>query len=183
MTVRQVFYRLVSAGVIEKTEAEYNTTVIRLLSDMRLDGEIPFAWIADNTRWVRKPRVHNSLAEALHYTAEFYRRDFWTSMPAYVEIWLEKEALAGVLVEETDPWGVPLYVTRGYASLSYLYSAAETIRETGKATYIYYFGDLDPSGLDISRSIEQRLRQFAPDCEIHFERVAITREQVIEMNL
>jgi hypothetical protein len=55
MTVRQVFYRLVAGGVIGKTESEYNTTVVRLLTQMRLEGEIPFNWIADNTRWMRKP--------------------------------------------------------------------------------------------------------------------------------
>src|SRR3954452_13666185 len=52
MTVRQVFYRLVSAGAIAKTEAEYKTTVVRLLGEMRLDGQVPFGWIADNTRWM-----------------------------------------------------------------------------------------------------------------------------------
>ena len=58
MTVRQVFYRLVVAGAIGKSENEYNTTIVRLLTDMRLEGEIPFSWIADNTRWTRKPESH-----------------------------------------------------------------------------------------------------------------------------
>ena len=117
MTVRQVFYRLVSDGVIEKTEAEYKHTVIRLLSDMRLAGKLPFGWIADNTRWVRKPQTYSSLQAALRDTARLYRRSMWRDHPAYVEVWLEKEALAGVLVDETDEWDVPLLVTRGYASL------------------------------------------------------------------
>ena len=58
MTVRQVFYRLVTLGAIGKSEPEYKTTVVRLLTEMRLAGEIPFGWIADNTRWMRKPRTY-----------------------------------------------------------------------------------------------------------------------------
>src|SRR5262249_45294235 len=60
-TVRQVFYRLVSMGAIAKTEAEYKQTVCRLLTEMRLERRIPFGWIADNTRWMRKPTTYSSL--------------------------------------------------------------------------------------------------------------------------
>ncbi len=69
MTVRQVFYRLVSLGVIDKTEAEYKTTVCRLLTDMRRNGELPYQWIADNTRWMRKPKTYSDLEEAVQRTA------------------------------------------------------------------------------------------------------------------
>lgn len=178
MTVRQVFYRLVSTGVIDKTESEYNSTVGRLLTDMRVGGQIPFGWVADNTRWMRKPRTFDSLEDALHATAATYRRSLWTHADAYVEVWLEKDALAGVLLEETAPYDVPLMVTRGYASLSYLHEAAETIQAVGKPTFIYYCGDHDPSGLDIPRQVERRLREFAPDAEINFQRVAVTPEQI-----
>jgi hypothetical protein len=183
MTVRQVFYRLVSLGAIPKSEAEYKGTVCRLLADLRLEGAMPFEWIADNTRWMRKPRTYSSLEEALWITAQAYRRDLWESMDAYVEIWLEKDALAGVLYEETTAWDVPLMVTRGYPSLSYLHVAAESIRYTRKPTWIYYFGDYDPSGQDIPRNVEDRLRKFAPDAEIYFELVAVTPEQILRFNL
>lgn len=183
MTVRQVFYRLVSEGVISKTENEYKTTVCRLLAKMRRSGEMPFSWIADNTRWMRKPRTYSSLESMLRNTAEAYRRAVWDNQDAYVEIWLEKDALAGVLMEETAAWDVPLMVVRGFSSLSFLYSAAETIAEAGKPAYLYYFGDYDPSGLVIPRKIEEDLRTFAPDAEIHFERVAVTHAQIKELNL
>jgi hypothetical protein len=75
MTVRQVFYRLVSRGVIGKSEQEYKATVVRLLGEMRRSHEIPFGWIADSTRWMRKPRSHRSMDAALRKAAEFYRRD------------------------------------------------------------------------------------------------------------
>jgi hypothetical protein len=183
MTVRQLFYRLVSQGVIAKTEAEYKQTVIRLTGQMRLAGRIPFGWIADNTRWMRKPRTHSSLEEALEHTARTYRRSVWDDQDAYVEIWLEKDALAGVLCGVTEKWDVPLMVTRGFASLSFLYEAADAIEAEGKPAFLYYFGDHDPSGLDIPRAVEARLREFAPEADISFERVAVTPEQIEELEL
>ncbi len=183
MTVRQVFYRLVSNGVIGKTEAEYKSTVVRLLGRMRREGAVPFHWIADNTRWMRKPRTWSSLETMLQRTAEAYRRDVWDNQDVYVEVWLEKDALAGVLYEVTKEWDVPLMVSRGYSSITYLHSAAEAIAAQGKPAHIYYFGDYDPSGLDIPRKVEAGLREFAPDAEIEFERVAVTDEQIVSMNL
>lgn len=85
-----------------------------------------------------------------------------------------------MLVEETAEWDVPLMVTRGYPSLSFVYSAAESIAAQGKPAYLYYFGDHDPSGVDITRAVEQGVREFAPDTEIHFERVAVTESQITD---
>lgn len=183
MTVRQVFYQLVTHGVIDKTEGEYNSTVVRLLTEMRLNSDILWSWIADNTRWMRKTKTYSSLEQALRQTAAFYRRSVWENQDAYVEVWLEKEALAGVVVGVTGEWDVPLMVTRGYPSITYLHTAAETIEAEGKPAYLYYFGDYDPSGLDISRNVEERLRQFTPKAEIHFHRVAVTPEQITEWGL
>jgi hypothetical protein len=182
-TVRQVFYALTVRGVIAKAEIEYKRTVIRLLTEMREAGEIPFEWIADNTRWMRKPSAFTGIAACLNATANFYRRDLWASMPIYLECWCEKDALAGVLMEETEVYDVPLMVARGYSSVSFLHSAAMTIKARGKPAYIYHFGDLDPSGVDAARDIEAKLRRYAPDAEIHFERPAVTRAQVEEWDL
>jgi hypothetical protein len=178
MTVRQVFYRLVSLGAVAKTENEYTATVGRLLKEMRLDGELPFGWIADNTRWMRKPTTYDDLKAALRRTAEAYRRSLWDTQGAYVEVWLEKDALAGVLFEITSEFDVPLMVTRGYPSLSFLHSAAEELDAQGKESFIYYLGDRDPSGVDIPRNVEERLREFAPDADLTFEVIAVTDHQV-----
>jgi hypothetical protein len=183
MTVRQLFYRLVSQGIIDKTEQEYKQTVVRLLAEMRRSGQIPFSWIADNTRWMRKPKTHSGLAAALDETASVYRRAIWDEQNAYVEIWLEKDALAGVLFEITKQWDVPLMVTRGYASLSQLNGAAEIIQDINKPAFLYYFGDYDPSGLDITRAVEKGIREFAPGMDITFERVAVTAHQVEALEL
>jgi hypothetical protein len=183
MTVRQVFYRLVSLGAIAKSEGEYRRTVVRLLTEMRRDGTIPYESIADNSRWMRKPRSYDSLEDALRSTAELYRRRVWSERDVYVEVWLEKEALAGVLYEVTEEWDVPLMVTRGYPSLTFLHQAGRAIAAQGKRTFLYYFGDHDPSGLDIPRKVEEDLRWFAPDIGITFERVAVTPEQIDEWGL
>jgi hypothetical protein len=183
MTVRQVFYRMVSAGVIDKTEAQYKNTICRLLGLMRRERVIPFGWIADNTRWMRKPRTYSTLESALERTAETYRRALWDNQADYVEVWLEKDALAGVLYEETESWDVPLMVTRGYPSISYLYEAAEALSEQRKPAYLYYFGDYDPSGVDITRAVEAGIREFAPEAEVYFERVAVTTEQITALQL
>jgi hypothetical protein len=183
MTVRQVFYRMTSTGAIAKTENEYNNTVVRLLVQMRRAGDVPFGWISDNTRWMRKPRTFASAEEALRLTAQTYRRALWDNQDAYVEVWTEKDALAGILLDVTREWDVPLMVSRGFSSISYLHSAAENILEQDKPAYLYYFGDHDPSGVQIDRKIEKGLREFAPGAEIHFERVAVLPEQIEEWGL
>lgn len=181
-TVRGVYYQVVSAGAVPKTEAQYKT-VVRLLVEMRANGTIPYTWIADATRWMRKPRTYSSLGSMLDHTVATYRRALWDDQDTYVEVWLEKEALAGVISAVTGPWDVPLMVTRGYPSLSFMYSAAETIKAANKPTHLYYLGDHDPSGQDISRHTEAKLRELAPDAEIAFERIAVTEAQIQEMNL
>jgi hypothetical protein len=182
-TVRQVFYALTVKGAVAKREGEYKQTIMRLLVDMREAGVIRFEWIADNSRWMRKPSSFTGIEHCLNACAESYRRSVWTRMPVYVEVWCEKDALAGVLVEETTPYDVPLMVARGYSSISFLHNAAKAIKAKGKPAYIYHFGDYDPSGVDAARDIEAKLRRYAPGAEIHFERPAVTPTQITEWNL
>ena len=109
------------------------------------------------------------LGTALDNTVRTYRRSLWDQQDAYVEIWLEKDALSGVLYDVTAEWDVPLMVTRGYPSLSYLHVAAETIADEDRPCLIYYFGDHDPSGVDIPRKVEADLRTFAvSDADLWF---------------
>ena len=183
MSVRQVFYQAVSRGIIDKTETEYKKTICRLLGIMRREKDVPFYWLSDSTRWMRKPSSFSSLENALQNTAQYYRRDLWGNQKSYIEIWLEKDALAGIVFDVTAEWDVPLMVTRGYPSLSFLYSAAESISVEQRPCFLYYFGDHDPSGVDIPRRIEKDLRDFAPDAEIHFKRMAVLPEQIKKYKL
>jgi hypothetical protein len=177
MTVRQVFYQATVRGIVEKSEAGY-TKVQTDLVLMRRSGELPYGWLADNTRWQRKPTTFGSIEEALEDTARFYRKSLWADADAYVEVWLEKDALSGVVYPITNKYDVPLMVARGYASLSFLHSAAEYINELDVPTYIYHLGDYDPSGVDAGNKIEKTLKELAPDAEIHFERIAVNPEQI-----
>jgi hypothetical protein len=182
MTVRQVFYQATVHNLVEKTEAGYRK-VQHALAEMRRAGALPYHWIADNTRWQRKPTTFSSIEEALNDTARFYRKSLWHDANAYVEIWLEKDALAGVLMPVTVQYDVSLMVTRGYSSLSFLHTAAEHIAALAVPTFIYHFGDFDPSGVNAGLKIEQTLREMAPTAEIQFERVAVTARQIAEMDL
>ena len=110
MTVRQVFYQLVTRGAIEKSEKEYQQTVIRLMTDMRLDGMLPFEHVVDESRRVRVTQTFDSVADAIAHTARFYRRSALREADDYLEIWLEKDALAGVLWDVTSDYDVPLMV-------------------------------------------------------------------------
>jgi hypothetical protein len=182
MTVRQVFYQATVHGLIDKTEGGYDK-VQRELVKLRLAGDLPFRWIADLTRWQRRPTTFDGPEDALRETARLYRKSLWAQAESRVEVWLEKDALAGVIVEVTQESDVPLMVTRGYPSLTFLASAADEIRESKRPTFIYHFGDFDPSGQDAARVIETRLRKLAPSVEIHFERVAVTPWQIREFEL
>ena len=153
------------------------------LTLMRRGGVLPFAWLADSTRWQRKPRTFNGVEEALENTARLYRKALWSSIPAYVEVWLEKDALAGVVYPITSKFDVPLMVARGYASLSFLSEAAEYIADLEVPAHIYHLGDFDPSGQDAARAIEETLRKMAPDAQIHFERLAVTSWQIANWDL
>ena len=189
MTVRQVFYQLVSRGVIEKTDEAYKGTVVRLMADMRLEGELRWSWVIDETRRRRITETYDNVEGALEATAKFYRRSALRAAGDYVEIWCEKDALAGALWEVTSDYDVPLMVSRGMPSLTFLHSTAQEIyraAQQGKYTYIYQFGDWDPSGVLIPKSIERRLNEMCERCHCCapiIERVALTKDHIAEFNL
>lgn len=187
MTVRQVFYRLVVRGVVPKVEGRGYRTVARELRNMRRDGVIPYDWIVDSSRTVRRPLQYGSMEEALERAARLYRRNLWGDLPHYVQVWMEKEALAGVAWDVTDGLGVSLWVARGYSSISYLYEAAQHINaalEAGKVAYIYNLGDHDPSGCDAWESVVSELQGFSiDDRRMRFKRAAVTPEQIRRLNL
>jgi hypothetical protein len=189
MTVRQTFYQLVVSGIIEKTEKEYQGTVIRLLTDMRLAGELPFDWIVDESRRRRITQTCDNLTEAVEACAEFYRRSALRESDDYVEIWCEKEALAGLLWDVTSEYDVPLMVSKGMPSLTFLHGSAQEIYKAviaGKDTFIYQFGDHDPSGVLIPQTIESRLAALCERigcCPPNIERVPLTEDQISEFNL
>jgi hypothetical protein len=188
VTVRQTFYQLTVAGAVPKTEAQGYRPVQRQLVEMRRDGLIPYNWIADNTRWMRKPTSFANLSDFFERSAHFFRQDLWIDADAYLEIWIEKDALAGTVDPVTEEYDVPLMVARGFASESFLYSTAENIVASNKPAFVYHLGDFDPSGWAASRDIDGRLgdlveRLGGDPGGVAFKRLAVHPAQIASWNL
>jgi hypothetical protein len=183
VTIRQVFYHLVSKGLIEKTENAYHN-LNRRLTKRREEERLPYDWFEDSSRRVIRPTLFNNPVHALNSVISWYRRNRWLDQDDYVEVWLEKNALAGVVESVTDDLGVVLRPTRGYSSVTYLSEAAKQLKAkaaAGKAVHIYYFGDHDPSGVHIPVEIERSLKQHG--CEFTLTRTAVNLGQIESMNL
>ena len=179
-SVRQLFYAATTEGIIAKTETAYQRVVNRL-KDLRLSGRVPWSQIADRTRWQRKPRTFSGIAAAIAHTRRTYRRAVWFNLPVRLYVVLEKDALAGVVGDVTEEYDVPLLVTRGFSSLSFVHSLAEDVTfyaDHGIDVVIYALGDLDPSGLLAHEAFEGRLTDWCPADSFRFERLAVTRQQV-----
>jgi hypothetical protein len=181
-TVRQIFYLASVRGIVAKDEGGYSRVQIDLV-EMRRSGQLPYGWIVDHTRWQRRLVTFNSIDEALADTAETYRKALWRDANCYLEIWLEKDALSGVVMPVTKKFDVPLMVARGYASETFLHSSGEYMASVDKPCFVYHFGDFDPSGQDAARAVERGLRHHAAGAEIHFERIAVTQNQIDEWDL
>lgn len=180
MTVRQMFYRIASFGRVPKTEAGYRK-VQRILLKMRRDGIIPYEDIIDHGRTVRRPPTWESLGEVLRAVGRDFRRDLWANQLQYVLVWIEKNALAGVIEPVTSTYDVPLYVGVGYASESYVWQAAQTLKAIEKPITLYYFGDYDASGKDAARDVREKLEGFG--VELDFVEAAVTKEQIEKYDL
>jgi hypothetical protein len=184
ITVRGLYYQAEVASVpgIDKTESSY-AKVQRQVLVLRRNGDLDYDHIADATRWMRKPRSHNSVEDALRATAQTYRRNLWRDANSYVEIWVEKDALAGVIYPVTSEHDVPLMVARGFSSETFAYEAVAARIGDERNYYVYYLGDFDRSGRDAAGSLQEKLERFAaelPDCvcDVIFKQIAITSEQI-----
>jgi hypothetical protein len=182
MTVRQVYYQAVVHRIVGKTENDYDK-VQNLLTELRRSGEIPYEWIIDEGRYARQPYTVEGIVQALNDTRRGYRKDPWQDTPEYLQIWIEKTALVGVLEPVTDEYDVPLMAAIGYSSISFLHEAGVHLSYLDYPIYIYQLGDLDPSGAQAAEVIEKDLRDFGGAAAIHFERIAITPEQIVEFGL
>jgi hypothetical protein len=179
MTVRQVYYQLVSIQVSENSRSAYQAVSIALVG-ARKEGFIPWSWIEDRTRRPRKVSMWDSLSDFGDSVLSSYRRDVWNSQPCYVEVWLEKDALSGIFEDALGPYGVTLNVGRGYDGWDSIHNAAERYG-AGESTTVLYFGDFDPSGEDMARSLEERLLFFQSSPEI--QKIALTYEDIALYNL
>lgn len=183
MTVRQVYYQAVHRGIFGKAESNSRRLQRQVLL-MRRDGTLPYSYITDNSRLHMKGDSYKSAQDAVSRWIRYYKQDIWADNDVHVEIWLEKRALAGVISDITYEYDVPLYVSSGFSSDSFIYDSVELIKALNKPAYVYYFSDYDKAGLDIAKSAEKRFREFAGgDLDINFIRAGLTKEQVEFYNL
>jgi len=192
VTVRGLFYRLVSEGLVPKTDKADKATgepsgygiVQREVLKMRRDDRLPYRWITDGTRLTLKPTTYSSAQAALENTARMYRRDLWIDQGIHVEIWCEKDAMRGVIYPTTAEYDVPLMISRGYSSETFLYRTAEDINDEGNPAVIYQLGDWDRDGVRAWNHVQHRLREFVyEDIDLTFERIAVTEQQITDLNL
>ena len=179
MTVRQVYYQLVSRQVIKNNRSQYSA-VSNLLRDARKDGVIPWEWIEDRTRRPRPVQMWDDLADFIETVRRAYRRDVWPAQPGYLEVWLEKDALSGIFEDVLQRYGVTLNVGKGYDGWDSIHNAADRYKD-GDGVTVLYFGDLDPSGEDMVRSLRARLAFL--DCNPEIVKCALTRDDVRRYNL
>jgi len=159
MTVRQVYYRLVATQIIANTRGQYKA-VCRALVAARQDGTIPWNWIEDRLRLPRTVPMWHDVAHYADSARRWYRRNVWLTQPQLVEVWLEKDALSGIFESILQPFGITLNVGRGYDGWTSInHAALRYLRWRGHTT-ILYFGDFDPSGRDMIRSLEERIAFF-----------------------
>lgn len=162
LTLRQLFYQFVARGLLPNQQRQYDR-LGSIVNDARLAGLIDWDHLEDRTRNLEQLARWDDPADVVAQVARQYREDVWASQEAYVEVWVEKEALAGVVARVADLYAVPYFACRGYVSQSEMWAAAQRLGEQAddeKRVIVLHLGDHDPSGIDMTRDIEARLDLF-----------------------
>jgi len=181
MTLRQLYYQLVSRGFVKNNAAEYRK-LSKAIVTARQNGIIPWDWIEDRMRKPRYVSMWSGMNQFGISVLRAYRLNVWSSQPQYVEVWLEKDALSGIFEDILEPYGVTLNVGRGYDGWTSIKDAARRYKEIGKPVSILYFGDFDPSGEDMNKSLEERLN-FFKGFTATIDKVAILKDDIEKYDL
>jgi hypothetical protein len=182
LTLRQVFYQLVARGVIENSEKSYKN-IGNLINNGRLAGLVSWTAVEDRTRNIRALSHWSSPQEIITDISDYYCRNLWENQSRYVEVWIEKDALIGIVEPTAQQYDVPCFSCRGYVSQSEMWAAAQRFiqkHEEGKECKIIHLGDHDPSGIDMTRDITDRLKAFG--AKVRIDRIALNRDQIDAYN-
>ena len=182
LTLRQLYYQFVARAFIENTERSYKN-LGTLINDARMAGLIDWDSIVDRTRNLARNNHWDSPASIIRTAADSYRIDKWEHQQYRIEVWIEKEALAGVLESVCPGLDVNYFSCRGYVSQSEQWRAAMRLlsyHEGGQTPVIVHLGDHDPSGIDMTRDIQDRMNVFGSPVIV--ERVALNMEQIEELS-
>lgn len=162
LTLRQLYYQLVARDVIPNSVTEY-TRIGNVVNRGRLAGFIDWDMIEDRVR-VPQSRSHwTSPKEIIEAAAQSYYRSRWESQKHYIEVWCEKDAVSNILQPVCRRFDVTFMANRGYSSQTAMYEASSRLyaaNQAGKHLEVIYFGDHDPSGIDMTRDIKDRLGIF-----------------------
>lgn len=172
LTLRQVYYQMVARDIIPNNMRSYKN-LGNLINDARLAGLIDWLAIEDRTRNLRGNSHWTEPGKVIESAAYSYRRDHWEGQPNYVEVWVEKDALIGIVGQICGKLDVNHFSCRGYVSQSEMWAAARRLhrrQEAGQRVVLLHLGDHDPSGKDMSRDIQERL--------VTFKRLALNMDQV-----
>lgn len=194
LTLRQVYYQFVKNNLFPKDWADPKTgstnnirsykSLGSILNDARLAGQVDWSSIEDRTRNLESLAHWETPAIIVESISRQFRVDLWIDQPCYVEVWVEKDALVGVVGRICQQYDVPYFSCRGYTSQSEMWSAAQRLvehAEYGQATHIIHLGDHDPSGKDMTRDVTDRLKMFMEHDEaeaVEVERIALNMDQV-----
>jgi hypothetical protein len=162
ITLRQLYYQFVARGYIPNKQSEYKR-LGGIVNDARLAGLIDWDYIVDRTRNIRSMSHWENPADIIKAVSHQFRHDKWAAQPTMVEVWVEKDALVGVLDSVCPDLDVAYFSCRGYTSQSEVWGAAQRLgayMERGQDVVVVHLGDHDPSGIDMSRDIEDRIRLF-----------------------
>jgi hypothetical protein len=178
MTLRQLYYQLVAADEIPNKKESYDN-LGALVTNARLGGYLDWKMLVDRTRGLRGIAHYDNPQERIKYAAYGYAIDKWKYQDHRPEVWIEKEALAGVFDRICSELDVPYFSCKGYSSASSMWGAAmrfNRYQREGKTPVIFHFGDHDPSGIDMTRDIGDRLALFMGGVEV--QQASSEHEQV-----
>jgi hypothetical protein len=180
LTLRQLYYQFVSRDLIPNSQKSYKA-LGNTINDARLAGLIDWEAIEDRTRNIRRRSHWEDPAGVIESAADSYGMNLWADQDRRVEVWIEKDALIGVVERICTKLDVPHFSCRGYTSQSELWRGAMRHIAYGVPTVVVHLGDHDPSGIDMTRDIQDRLRLFGADSTI--QRIALNMDQVEKFKL
>lgn len=179
LTLRQVYYQMVARDIIPNNMRSYKN-LGNLINDARLAGLIDWLAIEDRTRNIRENSHWSKPSRVIDAAAYSYHLNHWKGQENYVEVWVEKDALIGIVGQICEELDVSHFSCRGYVSQSEMWAAARRLherQEAGQHIVLLHLGDHDPSGKDMSRDIQDRLVTFET-YGVTFKRLALNMDQV-----
>lgn len=182
LTLRQLYYQFVARDLIPNTEKSYKR-LGNIISNGRLWGFIDWNRLVDRGRNFMRFQHWDDPAHRIRSARASYMLDRWSNSENRIEVWVEKQALEDIIAHAADPFDVGYIACKGYMSQSEMWQAAQRIlahERDGQTVTILHLGDHDPSGIDMSRDIQDRLRLFRCDAEV--KRIALNMDQIRQYN-